>query len=87
MPQHAQRNPRQWLRQHHGLGDRGVQYLISLPLYLTSNCTQALLSEGSQLQILIFHSCPLVTEQSRHTLETFLSNVGRRMRQVTWTVY
>ena len=34
MPQHTQRNPRQWLRQHHGLGDRGVQYLISLPLYL-----------------------------------------------------
>ena len=57
---------------------------ISTPL---SKCTQALLSEGSQLQILIFHSCPLVTEQSRHTLETFLSNVGRRMRQVTWTVY
>ena len=85
MPQHAQRNPRQWLRQHHGLGDRGVSISsLSVPL---SNCTQALLSEGSQLQILIFHSCPLVTEQSRHTLETFLSNVGRRMRQVTWTVY
>ena len=48
---------------------------------------QTLLTAGLSLHILIFHGCPGVTEQSRQGLETFLRNVGHRMRQVTWTVY
>ena len=48
---------------------------------------QTLLTAGLSLHILIFHGCPGVTEQSRQGLETFLRNIGHRMRQVTWTVY
>ena len=70
------------------ISDRGIQvesvkYFLMIKVFYC----EALLIPGSSLQIIIFHGCPGVTEQSRHSLTEFLSSEGQRVRQVTWTVY
>ena len=70
------------------ISDRGIQvesvkYFLMIKVFYC----KALLIPGSSLQIIIFHGCPGVTEQSRLSLSEFLSSEGQRVRQVTWTVY
>lgn len=54
---------------------------------ITDDGIQILLDGLSSLEILIFHGCPQVTVRSRETLEDYLANHRRNVRQLTWTVY
>jgi len=55
--------------------------------HITDDGIQVLLEGMAALEILLFHGCPQVTEASRQTLEEYLLNHARNVRQLTWTVY
>ncbi|XP_006002188.1 protein AMN1 homolog [Latimeria chalumnae] len=52
---------------------------------LSDEAIEAVLTYCPQIDILLFHECPLITENSRVVLEQLLG--PKQMKQVTWTVY
>ncbi|XP_023338289.1 protein AMN1 homolog isoform X2 [Eurytemora carolleeae] len=55
--------------------------------HITDLGIQFLLDGLGALEILIFHGCPQVTNNSRVSLQVYLSTHRRNVRQLTWTVY
>lgn len=53
---------------------------------LSDSSITVLLVHCRQITTLVFHGCPLITDESRVTLQ---SSIGpsRPMKQLTWTVY
>ncbi|XP_071494484.1 protein AMN1 homolog [Diadema antillarum] len=53
---------------------------------LTDESVEAVVNFCPRIAILLFHGCPLITDQSRQALE-MVQGQGSKMRQVTWTIY
>ena len=53
---------------------------------LTDSSIAVLLEYCAHLTTLVFHGCPLITDQSRVLLESSMGP-SRPMKQLTWTVY
>ncbi|XP_041351684.1 protein AMN1 homolog isoform X2 [Gigantopelta aegis] len=54
---------------------------------LTDESVEAIVQFCPGISILIFHGCPLMTDQARMALEEVLTGRNGRMKQVTWTIY
>ncbi|CAH1773532.1 unnamed protein product [Owenia fusiformis] len=56
---------------------------------ITDESIEGLLQMCPRINILLFHACPKVTEQSRVALEEMLQQSGesKKVKQITWTVY
>ncbi|XP_078583665.1 protein AMN1 homolog [Branchiostoma floridae x Branchiostoma japonicum] len=53
---------------------------------LTDDAVEVIMESCPRISILIFHSCPKITDRSRVALEE-LSGPNSKMKQVTWTIY
>lgn len=54
---------------------------------VTDEAVEAVLQFCPQINILLFHGCPNITEQSRQALEDLTISRASPMKQVTWTIY
>ncbi|XP_060601706.1 protein AMN1 homolog isoform X1 [Ruditapes philippinarum] len=54
---------------------------------VTDEAVEAIMQFCPQINILIFHGCPNITEQSRQALEDLTVSRSAPMKQVTWTIY
>ncbi|WAR09303.1 AMN1-like protein [Mya arenaria] len=54
---------------------------------VTDEAVEAVMQFCPQINILIFHGCPNITEQSRQALEDLTLSRSSPMKQVTWTIY
>lgn len=54
---------------------------------VTDEAVEAAVQFCPNLSILLFHSCPKITEKSREALEQKSLEGGTPMKQVTWTIY
>ncbi|KAK7107110.1 protein AMN1 homolog [Littorina saxatilis] len=54
---------------------------------LTDEAVEGVVQLCPHIKILVFHSCPLITENARVALENLVHNGATRMKQVTFTVY
>lgn len=54
---------------------------------VTDEAVEAVLQFCPQINILLFHGCPNITEQSRQALEEMTISRSSPMKQVTWTIY
>ncbi|KAM4837700.1 protein AMN1 homolog isoform X2 [Urocitellus parryii] len=52
---------------------------------LTDEAVKAVLTYCPQIQILLFHGCPLITDLSREVLDQLVG--PNKLKQVMWTVY
>ncbi|XP_046363351.1 protein AMN1 homolog isoform X2 [Haliotis rufescens] len=55
--------------------------------HLTDESVEAITQFCPQINILIFHGCPLITEQARMALEELTVGRTSQMKHVTWTIY
>ena len=53
---------------------------------VSDDSLEAILMLCSQIYILIFHGCPLVTERLRYAMDE-VAERGGRLKQVSWTIY
>ncbi|KAK3098673.1 hypothetical protein FSP39_021833 [Pinctada imbricata] len=54
---------------------------------LTDEAVEAVLQFCPLIEILLFHACPKITENSRQALEDLTIQRKSPMKQVTWTIY
>ncbi|KAL4232969.1 Antagonist of MEN (Mitotic Exit Network) [Mactra antiquata] len=54
---------------------------------VTDEAVEAVVHFCPQINILLFHGCPKITEQSRQALEDLSISRDSPMKQVTWTIY
>jgi len=55
---------------------------VSHCLNVTDEGIQSVVTQCQRLSILVSHGCPLLTNLSRD-----IASNGRRLKQITWTVY
>ncbi|XP_067674532.1 protein AMN1 homolog [Haliotis asinina] len=55
--------------------------------HLTDEAVEAVTQFCPQINILLFHGCPLITEQARMALEELAVGRTSQMKHVTWTIY